>query len=61
MSKKRRPVYKKVKQVKPHCPVCGMMLLGDNSISIPWRCLCGVWRNTGKSPFDYEVENDQRE
>jgi glutaredoxin len=39
----RQPKYKRVKMVMPHCPVCGEMLQGNNSISMPYKCSCGEW------------------
>lgn len=47
----RRPEYKRVKVMMPHCPVCKEQLRGDNSINRPWECSCGVWESANM--FDY--------
>lgn len=50
-----RPVYKRVKVMAAFCPKCNQELRGDNNISMPWWCDCGVWKVnwvTGK----YEIE-----
>jgi tRNA(Ile2) C34 agmatinyltransferase TiaS len=39
-----KPVYKMVKEKQPHCPQCGDRLSGDNSIALPYRCSCGIWK-----------------
>ena len=46
-----RPVYKKIKVVKEHCPKCGEELSGNNSFVSPWECSCGVWEAEQKWPF----------
>lgn len=38
-----QPVYKRVKELKPHCPDCKEKLSGNNSIIQPYRCSCGEW------------------
>jgi hypothetical protein len=58
-SKPRQPVYKIAKILKPHCPVCKMILSGDNSTSDPWKCFCGEWENTSKNPFDFEIKEEK--
>jgi len=50
-----RPVYKKVKVIKPHCPNCGEMLLGDNSMISPYECKCGIWE-----PILYPFEGEYK-
>ena len=37
------PNYKMVKMPMPHCPKCGDMLSGNNSIAQPYKCSCGTW------------------
>lgn len=39
-----KPIYKKVKVTKEHCPVCLEQLSGNNSIANPWTCSCGNWK-----------------
>jgi hypothetical protein len=39
-----RPEYKKVSELRPHCPHCKERLAGNNSIALPYRCSCGVWK-----------------
>lgn len=56
-----RPEYKKVRVMKPHCPVCGNMLFGDNSMINPWRCPCGEWHNTFQDPFEYEIKKESKD
>ena len=55
-----KPIYKKVALQQAHCPDCGEQLMGNNSIALPWNCLCGVWKidlstTTGTAPFDYII------
>ena len=35
--------YKKIKQLVPHCGVCGERLLGNGSYILPYKCKCGEW------------------
>lgn len=53
----RKPEYKKVARVMPHCPVCKQELLGNNSVVSPFRCACGEWRYIafGQGAGDYMV------
>ncbi len=39
-----RPEYRLVKERKPHCPICKKMLSGNNSMILPYKCLCGIWK-----------------
>ncbi|QGH73348.1 MAG: zinc-ribbon protein [Siphoviridae sp. cttb18] len=41
----RQPVYKRVKMLMPHCPVCKEQLSGNNSMVSPYRCSCGEWES----------------
>lgn len=45
-----KPVYKKVKVFKEHCPKCEQQLLGNGSNATPYKCDCGEWK------WDYEFE-----
>jgi len=38
-----KPEYKKVSELKPHCPNCKERLEGNNSTIMPYQCSCGVW------------------
>ena len=51
-----KPTYKQVKIMKPHCPKCKEMLSGDNSISFPYKCKCGVWET--EDGFDFKIKKD---
>lgn len=44
-----RPEYKLVKELKPFCPICKERLSGENSIILPYKCSCGIWKQ------DYET------
>lgn len=50
MTKRIHPEWKMVKQRKPHCPVCGEQLFGDNSAMMPYKCSCGVWQSSWDKP-----------
>lgn len=39
-----KPIYKKVKVSLPHCPKCGEQLKGNNSLMMPYKCKCGIWK-----------------
>jgi tRNA(Ile2) C34 agmatinyltransferase TiaS len=39
-----KPEYRKVKVLKPHCPVCKQMLYGEGSMILPYKCKCGTWK-----------------
>lgn len=54
------PIYKKVKRLMPHCPKCGEMLGGNNSIMIPWHCKCGDWgyKTKDETLGEYEIINN---
>ena len=54
--KPRQPVYKTVKVRMPHCPICKMQLVGNNSISHPWVCDCGEWEWDGQTPTYYRIK-----
>lgn len=55
--KKLYPVYKRIKVAKPHCPKCGELLSGNNSMISPWECSCGIWRVEDIfNPFSYRHE-----
>lgn len=58
--KPRQPVYKRVKMTMPHCPVCGLILSGNNSIALPWCCSCGEWEHTELGAFDYKIKVEQK-
>lgn len=51
-----KPEYKKVKTLQPHCPECGEMLSGNNSLVLPWKCSCGTWKSDIMNPTDYEIK-----
>lgn len=51
-----KPIYKRVKVLKEHCPKCGEQLMGNNSYNTPWTCSCGQWSATGEYPWDGEYE-----
>ena len=55
--KNRQPIYKQVKRVKAHCPVCGGMLSGNNSIILPYECSCGVWERCEKGDYKVKKKN----
>lgn len=47
-----KPTYKYIKQLVPHCPVCKNQLAGNNSMTFPYVCICGIWLyNTEKETF----------
>lgn len=50
-----KPQYKRVKMLMPHCPNCKEMLSGNNSISFPWECSCGIWVSEFQNPGEYEI------
>ncbi len=53
INKSIRPEYKFVKVMKPHCPTCNERLMGNNSISQPYVCSCGIWKqNTEDLTFN---------
>jgi len=57
--KPRRVVYKRVKMPMPFCPVCDLMLSGNNSIISPYRCSCGEWQsNYFEDPFMFTIKQD---
>jgi len=43
MKKLRQIIYKKVKILWPHCPVCKKALAGNGSDFLPYQCNCGIW------------------
>ena len=47
----RKPIYKNVKMAMAHCPICGEMLSGNNSLVNPLKCKCGIWE------FDWRTNN----
>lgn len=47
----RRMVYKRVKAVAPHCPLCNQRLSGNGSIATPYECLCGIWETEFDNQF----------
>lgn len=52
------PLYKRVKVMMPHCPICRDELSGNNSIDRPWKCSCGTWKvvfGKGYLPNGYEI------
>lgn len=49
-----KPVYKPIKVLKEHCPVCKEELRGNNSYQMPWYCDCGTWEPEQKYPFTGE-------
>lgn len=51
-----KPVYKKVKVLMEHCPICGEQLEGNNSDFLPWWCKCGEWQAIAKYPWNGEYE-----
>ena len=50
-----RPDYKKVSELKPHCPNCKERLQGNNSIASRYKCSCGTWKPLCGKPFEYEI------
>jgi len=54
----RQPIYKNVKRLMPHCPVCGEMLLGDNSAISPFRCKCGEWKSDFLTPTYFKIKDN---
>lgn len=55
----RQLVYRRVKQVVPHCNVCGEQLRGNGSDVLPYRCGCGVWEyrwNVGSFTHRYDIK-----
>lgn len=40
--------------MKEHCPECKEVLQGNNSLSFPWTCKCGVWEPEAVVPFTGE-------
>lgn len=50
------PVYKTIKTVWPHCPVCREALSGDESMMRPWRCKCGRWELVQKENGEYDYK-----
>jgi hypothetical protein len=53
-----QPKYKKVKELKPHCPICREKLFGNNSIINPYKCSCGSWTQNRNLTFDIENKSD---
>lgn len=51
-----RPVYKMVKEHRPHCPRCGDRLTGNNSYAMPYKCSCGVWRPDPQNPVAFDID-----
>lgn len=58
---KRKVVYKKIKQLVPHCGVCGEELQGNNSYYFQYKCSCGLWKSSFSNPTEYEVVKEDRE
>jgi hypothetical protein len=59
MKPELKPIYKKVKVLVPHCPVCGEQLSGNNSIMMPFTCKCGKWEQDWFTQgFEIKEEND---
>lgn len=54
-----QPKMKRVSVWKEHCPVCKERLSGDNSITFPFKCSCGVWKSSIEHPFEYEIIKKQ--
>jgi tRNA(Ile2) C34 agmatinyltransferase TiaS len=54
---KMKLIYKKVKVVLPHCPVCKEQLRGNGSMVLPYRCACGILRYNHTTE-EYEVEKE---
>lgn len=49
-----RVKYKRVKMTMPHCGDCGEMLNGNNSIALPYKCSCGIWKSKDyENPWEY--------
>lgn len=36
--------YKQVKTLVEHCGDCGERLSGNNSLVLPYKCKCGIWK-----------------
>jgi hypothetical protein len=51
----RQPVWKKVKVLRPHCPICKEELSGDNSQMFPYKCFCGFWKGDWMTPGIYKI------
>ena len=55
------PEYKIIKERQPHCPKCGERLSGNNSIALPYRCSCGIWKpDYMTQPFTFTIEKEKR-
>jgi len=50
-----KPEYRKVSELKPHCPNCKERLQGNNSIMLRYKCSCGTWMPSYSRPFDFEI------
>jgi len=53
-----KPIYKRVRQLVPHCPTCEQELEGNGSLAFPYTCACGIWEYqwTGNSDYDYAIK-----
>ena len=55
-----KPVYKRVKEMKPHCPNCKERLIGNNSFAFPYECACGIWVLEGGIDFGYKIKKRKK-
>lgn len=49
-----KPLLKRVKIWKKHCPQCGEMLGGNGSGFLPYYCKCGEWRAVMGKDFQFD-------
>lgn len=52
----RQPVWKRIKMLEPHCPICKQHLTGNNSMMHPYKCECGEWQDDWMNPGHFRIK-----